>query len=214
MTTEGNIGAGNIGAGNIDATSAASILALWFGEPGSSDFNTERAQWFRRDAAFDSALRERFLPAWEEALANPDGWGTADDAAPDVACARIVLLDQFPRNMFRGDPRSFATDAQALALAERMIARGDDLRLPTPWHRVFCYMPFEHAETLDAQQRAVDLMTALRADTDGRVDVVEWAVRHREVIERFGRFPHRNAVLGRTSTPEELAFLQQPGSSF
>ncbi|MBY4895727.1 DUF924 family protein [Cupriavidus sp. AU9028] len=193
---------------------AATILEQWFGAPDSAEFNTERAQWFRRDAAFDAALRERFLPAWEDALAHPDGWGTGEDAPPDVACARIVLLDQFPRNMFRGDPRSFATDAQALSLAERMVARGDDLRLPTPYHRMFCYMPFEHAESLAAQQLAVERMTALRDDTQGRVDVVEWAVRHQVVIARFGRFPHRNAVLGRPSTPEELAFLQQPGSSF
>lgn len=193
---------------------AARILAFWFGTPDSDEWDQERKAWFTKDPQFDAVLRASFLPTWDTARAGRDDWSHAIDASPEVGCARIVLLDQFPRNMFRGDPRSFATDAQALALATRMVERGDDLRLPTPYHRMFCYMPFEHAESLEAQRRAVELMTALREDTAGRVDVVEWAVRHQAIIERFGRFPHRNALLGRESSPEETAFLQQPGSSF
>lgn len=197
---------------------AARILAFWFGTPDSPDWDRERAMWFTRSEALDARVRAEFLPAWEAAHAGTDGWAAfvegTEQVAPETVCARIVLLDQFPRNMFRGGPRSFATDAPALALARRMVERGDDRRLPTPYHRMFCYMPFEHAEALDAQHAAVELMTALREDTAGRVDVVEWAERHRVVIARFGRFPHRNAVLGRPSTDEEVAFLRQPGSSF
>ncbi|MNL36753.1 hypothetical protein D3C87_1588580 [compost metagenome] len=116
--------------------------------------------------------------------------------------------------MFRGDPRTFATDAQAQALARRMLAQGWDRELPTPWHRMFCYLPFEHAESPEAQDIAVREYITLREDTGGEVDSVEWAVKHQEIIARFGRFPHRNAVLGRASTDDELAFLKQPGSSF
>lgn len=193
---------------------AARILAFWFGTPDSDDWDQERKVWFTKDPEFDALLRDAFLPTWDAARAGRDDWSHAIDASPEVGCARIVLLDQFPRNMFRGDPRSFATDGQALALATRMVERGDDRRLPTPYHRMFCYMPFEHAESLPAQRRAVELMTALRDDTAGRVDVVEWAVRHLEIVERFGRFPHRNAALGRVSTAEEEAFLRLPGSGF
>ncbi|CAG9173625.1 DUF924 domain-containing protein [Cupriavidus respiraculi] len=195
------------------AGTAAQVLGFWFGEPGSAEWDAVRSVWFTKSEAFDAVVRERFLGAWEAAHAGTDGWDETA-ASPQARCARIVLLDQFPRNMFRGDPRSFATDAQALALATRMVESGDDLRQPTPWHRMFCYMPFEHAESAEAQRSAVRLMTALRDDTAGRVDVVEWAVKHQVVIDRFGRFPHRNRVLGRVSTPEEEVFLREPGSSF
>ncbi len=195
------------------AQTAAQVLAFWFGEPGSDEWDAVRPVWFTKSDAFDAIVRERFLRAWEAAHAGTDGWDASAASAP-VKCARIVLLDQFPRNMFRGDPRSFATDGQALALATQMVESGDDLRLPTPLHRMFCYMPFEHAESADAQRTAVRLMTALREETSGRVDVVEWAVKHQVVIDRFGRFPHRNRVLGRVSTAGEEAFLREPGSSF
>jgi uncharacterized protein (DUF924 family) len=195
------------------AETAAQVLTFWFGEPGSADWNVTRSVWFTKSQAFDAIVRERFRPAWEAAHAGTDGWDPTV-ATVQSQCARIVLLDQFPRNMFRGDPRSFATDAQALALATQMVEAGDDLRLPTAFHRMFCYMPFEHAEAADAQREAVRLMTALRDETAGRVDVVEWAVKHQLVIDRFGRFPHRNRVLGRASTAEEEAFLREPGSAF
>jgi uncharacterized protein (DUF924 family) len=195
------------------AATAGQVLAFWFGEPGSAEWDRVRSVWFTKSDAFDATVRERFLSAWEAAHAGTDGWEPAV-ATAQAQCARIVLLDQFPRNMFRGDPRSFATDDQALALATRMVDAGDDLRLPTPFHRMFCYMPFEHAESVEAQRTAVRLMTALRDETQGRVDVVEWAVKHQIVIDRFGRFPHRNRVLGRVSTAQEEAFLREPGSSF
>ncbi|SDD27016.1 Uncharacterized conserved protein, DUF924 family [Cupriavidus sp. YR651] len=190
---------------------AVQLLDFWFGTPGSAIWSVSRREWFAKDDAFDAAICDKFLPLWQAA---DDGAAEGWSATPEGACARIVLLDQFPRNMFRGDPRSFATDGRALELARRMLELGWDRQLPTPWHRMFCYLPFEHAESMDAQDISVRESIALREDSGGTVDAVEWAVKHREIIARFGRFPHRNAVLGRTSTAEELAFLKKPGSSF
>ena len=190
---------------------AQAVLAFWFGLPGSPEWDMSRREWFAKSDDFDASIREQFLPVWQAAH---DGADDDWSVTPEGACARIVLLDQFPRNMFRGDARSFATDARALAVARRMLAEGWDRQLPTPWHRVFCYLPFEHAESLAEQDISVRETTTLRADTAGRVDVVEWAIKHHEIIARFGRFPHRNAVLGRESSAEELAFLKQPGSRF
>jgi len=190
---------------------ARRLLDFWFGAPGSPDWNTDRRAWFVKSADFDAACREAFLPMWEAAAAGePDTWSTS----PEGACARVVLLDQFPRNLFRADPRSFATDAQALALAKHIVATGMDRRMPTPYHRMFCYMPFEHSEALADQDECVRLLGQMREEKVGPDDSLEWAERHRVIIRRFGRFPHRNAVLGRASTPEETAFLAEPGSSF
>lgn len=195
--------------------SAQDVLDFWFGTPGSAIWNTARKEWFTKRDAFDATIRDTFLPTWQAAYEGAHG-GAADDwsSTPEGTCARLILLDQFPRNMFRGDPRTFATDAQAQALARRMLAQGWDRELPTPWHRMFCYLPFEHAESLEAQDIAVRECITLREDTGGAVDSVEWAVKHQEIIARFGRFPHRNAVLGRASSDDELAFLKQPGSAF
>lgn len=198
----------------IDKTmpsTARAVLEFWFGLPGTPEWNGARREWFANSDAFDATIVERFLPVWQRAHD-----GEADDwsVTPEGACARIVLLDQFPRNMFRGDSRSFATDGRALALARSMLEKGWDKQLPTPWHRTFCYLPFEHAESLSDQDISVRETMALREDTRGKVDVVEWAVKHRDIIARFGRFPHRNAVLGRKSTRDEEAFLEQPGSRF
>lgn len=122
--------------------------------------------------------------------------------------AAIIVLDQFPRNMFRDDARAFATDQAALALAKRAISEGTDMRL-APEQRAFIYLPFQHAETRDDQARSIELFTAL-----GNPNNLDFALRHQAIIACFGRFPHRNSVLGRASTAEELAFLQEPGSSF
>lgn len=194
---------------------AQDVLDFWFGTPGSAIWNTARKEWFTKRDAFDATIRDTFLPTWQAAYEGAHD-GAADDwsSTPEGTCARLILLDQFPRNMFRGDPRTFATDAQAQALARWMLAQGWDRELPTPWHRMFCYLPFEHAESPEAQDIAVREYITLREDTGGEVDSVEWAVKHQEIIARFGRFPHRNAVLGRASTDDELAFLKQPGSSF
>lgn len=184
---------------------ARDLLRFWFGpEPVS------RAEWFRKDPAFDEAIRQRFGATLERALAGElDGWA----ATPEGTLALLVLLDQFPRNLFRGQARAFAGDARALALAREAVARGDDRSLH-PVQRPFVYLPFEHAEDRAAQDESIRLFTALAAESPAHADTLHWAHRHREVILRFGRYPHRNAALGRASTPEELAFLAEPGSSF
>lgn len=187
----------------------ATLLGFWF---GSEDKVDER--WFKRSDAFDRAITRRFGTAVRAALAGRlDGWS----AHTDGALALILLLDQFTRNMHRGTPQAFAGDARALALALQLVASGEHLQLP-PLQRWFAYMPLEHAEDAALQQQCVRLFEALagnagphRAALTGALD---YARRHRDVVARFGRFPHRNAILGRASSAEEKAFLLQPGSSF
>jgi uncharacterized protein (DUF924 family) len=174
------------------------ILHFWFHE-------IPREAWFQKDELFDQRLQERFLARHEHVATLP----TLDclvDA--ESAIAAVIALDQFPRNMFRGTPRAFATDAKAFAIADRAIESGFDARLSKD-QRTFLYLPFQHAEDPAVQARAVQLMAGLQ---DAELD--NYAVAHKDIIDRFGRFPHRNAILGRISTPEEIAFLSQPGSSF
>ncbi|MFO1303454.1 MAG: DUF924 family protein [Burkholderiales bacterium] len=188
---------------------ATSVLAFWFGEPGSPGHGKPRVEWFRKDPAFDEAIRRRFGDAVAIALAG--GYG-AWCVSPEGALARILLLDQFTRNIYRGTPRAFAGDARALATAEDAIARGFDLAL-TPNERRFVYMPFEHAEDEAVQHRSLELFAAL-SKALGDDDPLVWARKHAEVIFRFGRYPHRNAILGRASTPDEEAYLREPGAGF
>jgi uncharacterized protein (DUF924 family) len=188
----------------IDAR-PAEVLDFWFGAD-----DVARDAWFRKDAGFDALIRERFGALVEQALAGGlAGW----EATAHDALALLLLLDQFTRNIFRGTPRAFAGDARALAMARAMVARGDDAALP-PLRRVFVYLPFEHAEEAQAQQASLRLFGALAAAHPALASFDDYAHRHAEVIERFGRFPHRNAILGRASTLEELAYLSQPGSGF
>ncbi|TXC66324.1 DUF924 domain-containing protein [Piscinibacter aquaticus] len=182
---------------------ARAVLDFWFGsEPAA------RPEWFRKDPAFDDAIRDRFAVVIEATLA-----GERFGPAPAERLAAIVVLDQFTRNVFRDTPRAFAGDAAALALANQLCERGDDLALPL-WQRAFAYLPFEHAEDLTLQDRAVAAFEALAAEHPDAASMLDYAHRHREVIRRFGRFPHRNEALGRRSTADELAFLGQPGSRF
>jgi uncharacterized protein (DUF924 family) len=166
--------------------------------------------WFKKDAAFDDRIRQRFLPDYERAAA---GDYTPWRSQPRSCLALILLLDQVPRNLFRGDARSYATDAEALAVAEAAIAQGHDQAL-IPVERLFMYLPLEHSEDLARQQRCVQLFETLVKEAPELASTLDYAYRHRDVIARFGRFPHRNHILGRTTTPEEAAFLQQPGSRF
>ena len=201
----------------MTASSFADVLRFWLGAyPLDADamLGAQR-QWFQKDDAFDARLRESFGATIAQARAGRLGhW--ADSA--DGWLALILVLDQFTRNAFRGQPDSFAGDAQALALALAGIERGHDQALP-PMARLFCYLPLEHAEDLALQQRSVALFAALRdapgaeprAFFDGTLD---YARKHQDVIARFGRFPHRNAILERTSTPQEQAYLAQPGAGF
>ena len=159
-------------------------------------------RWFRKDPVFDGALAVRFGAALAAARGGAfDGWAET----PEGALGLVILLDQVSRNIHRGSPLAFAADAKALALAKLWIGRGFHHKLPPPRARWFI-MPFEHAENLDAQRRGVALF-----QTMGLHDEAHWAQVHLEIIARFGRFPHRNAILGRESTPEELAFLRSGG---
>jgi len=181
------------------------VLDFWFGAPGSVQHGKPRVEWFKKSDAFDVQIRERFLPVYEQVQDGAlDHWRSS----PLTLLAQIIVLDQFPRNMFRDTPRAFATDARALDAAHRMTEQGWDLRLNAV-ERQFVYLPFEHAEDLEAQRTCMRLFKSL-----GNADLLEWARKHYVIIERFGRFPHRNAALGRASTPEEAEFLKQPGSGF
>jgi uncharacterized protein (DUF924 family) len=178
--------------------SAEEVLGFWFAPGGEG-------RWFKPDPAFDAEIRRRFAPLVEEAGAGRlDGWG----ATPDGAVALCLLLDQFPRNIWRGTPRAFAHDPAARRVAGAALAAGHDARLPPP-RRLFLYLPFEHSEDPADQDRSCALIAGL-----GDAEWLDYARRHRDVVARFGRFPHRNAILGRASTAEEARFLQQPGSSF
>ena len=185
------------------------VLDFWFGPAGSPEYGRPRVAWFKKSDAFDASIRARFLDLHHRAA---DGQLRPWRAAPGSLLALIVVFDQFPRNLFRGTSRAFSTDAQALAAAQLAVARGFD-RLLLPVQRWFAYLPFVHAEDLAVQRRCIELFESLRGDPDS-ADSIDYARRHCEIIARFGRFPHRNAVLERISTPKEIEFLQQPGSGF
>ncbi|WP_409970223.1 DUF924 family protein [Piscinibacter sp.] len=186
------------------------VLDFWFGAAGSAERGKARAAWFRKDPAFDALIAGRFGAQIEQALAG----GLREwEAEPGSALARILLLDQFTRNVFRDTPRAFEGDALALPAARRMVARGHDLAL-APFERSFVYLPFEHAEDMAAQDEAVRLFERLAAASPECADMLPYSHRHRDIVARFGRFPHRNAILGRASTAEEAEFLLQPGSGF
>jgi uncharacterized protein (DUF924 family) len=193
-----------------EAAEARAVLDFWFGAPDSEGFGSDRKAWFAKDDAFDTSIRTRFGALIERALRGElETWA----ALPSSALAQILLLDQFTRNAFRGTARAFAGDARALAAASRMVGSRQDETL-APFMRAFVYLPFEHAEGLAMQDEAVRLFGRLASEAPEQANSLDYAHRHRAIIERFGRFPHRNEQLGRQSTAEELAFLQQPGSSF
>jgi len=190
---------------------AQEVLDFWFLPPSNAGHGKQRAEWFRKDDAFDAAIRERFGAVIDHAIAG--GLREWDEQGPRGVLARILVLDQFTRNAYRETPESFAGDALALSAARQLVESGAYLDL-SPWERSFIYMPFEHAEDARMQEQAVDLFTELAAAHEGFGASLDYAHRHRGVIARFGRFPHRNAILGRASTPEELDYLSQPGSGF
>ena len=181
------------------------ILDFWFGAPGEPGHGEDREIWFKPNLDFDADIRRRFSSDYTDAAA-----GRREDwlREPGACLAYILLLDQFPRHIFRGDRRAWATDAKARAASELALARGFDAAL-APNARKFLYMPYMHSELISDQRRSVSLFRSV-----GDEVAMTAALRHLEIIERFGRFPHRNAVLGRRSTPEEEAFLLEPNSSF
>lgn len=194
-----------------------SVLTFWFGDldgQGRAD-EAHAGRWWKKDAAFDRKVRERFGDLHEAILhGEHDAWLDS----PRGRLAYIIVLDQFSRNMFRDTGEMFAYDDLALRVAVEGIERGMERALAHD-ERSFYYLPLMHDENLDTQERCVDLFAAWRDELEGelrsRVEYsLDFAVRHRDIVRRFGRFPHRNALLGRASTPEELEFLTKPGSSF
>lgn len=174
------------------------VLRFWFAE-------LPKEQWFASADKLDEQIRSRFLEVHGMVAAAPEDTLVAD---PQTALAAVIVLDQFSRNMFRGTPNAFENDAKALAIAEAAIGKGFAEALGGD-ERLFLYLPFEHHEGVEAQTRCVELMSAL-----GDPELTQYAQAHKDIIDRFGRFPHRNAILGRRSTEEELKFLEGPGSSF
>jgi uncharacterized protein (DUF924 family) len=184
------------------------ILDFWFAPRGSAEHGRTRELWFRKDAAVDQSIRARFGAAVETALAGGFGeWTT-----PRGALARVLLLDQFTRNIYRQTPRAFAGDILALGISRAAVANRDDQALMAV-ERWFLYMPFEHAEDPAAQETSLQLFARLRDET-GLFEPVMWAERHAAVIRRFGRYPHRNGILGRESTAEEIEYLATDGRGF
>lgn len=186
------------------------VIDFWFLPADDPGHGRYRPEWFRKDPAFDDSIRERFGASVAAALS-----GAPCAAGDEDVLARILLLDQFTRNIFRNTARAFAGDALALRLAESLVGAGRDKNL-APWQRCFAYLPFEHGESLLDQERSVALFDGLRREMQDPAfdNVYDYALKHREVIARFGRFPHRNAILDRESTPDEADFLRQPGSAF
>ena len=192
-----------------DAGRAAALIDFWFGPPGSPDRERPRAVWFEPQAAFDAALRRHFERDHRRAVA---GEHNAWCAAPETCLALVLLLDQLPRNLYRGTPQAFASDALARAVARHAVGQGFDRTVAPVW-RWFFYLPFQHSEDLVDQGVSLKLHAALPEDDD-KAQAFLYAQRHYDVIARFGRFPHRNRILGRASTAEEEVFLREPGSAF
>jgi uncharacterized protein (DUF924 family) len=181
-------------------TTIDEVLDFWFSEQ-------TRPRWWDKDEGFDAEVTRRFEAVHKDAAAGKLAeW----ERTPEGALALIVSLDQFPRNMYRGTPRAFATDDKARAAATAAIDRGHDLAFDDADHRMFFYLPLEHSERIEDQDRCVTLVR----ERCGDGDYPKYAEAHRDVIRRFGRFPHRNAILGRRNTPEEEAYLSEPGAGF
>ena len=198
--------------------SAEEILRFWFGEPAAdtADVDALMKRWFSADRALDAITRDRFGPAMTEAAASRLGdW----EARPRGRLALILLLDQFPRNAFRGTAAAFAQDSMALDQTMEGIAAAQDQELQ-PLERLFFYMPMQHSESVSTQNRSVETFDELvrSAPTDAMADVLtnsaDHARQHRDIIAEFGRFPHRNAILGRISTEAEMRYLEQGGATF
>jgi uncharacterized protein (DUF924 family) len=196
---------GEVPKSNMNAASRAeSILHFWFAPEAGSEADTNLSRWFFPTPEFDRLCTTRFLTSYEDAAhGRLEDWKNE----PRSCLALILLLDQFPRNMFRGTARAFATDAKARELCRRAVAAGFDREL-SPIMRMFLYLPLEHSENLEDQVESVRLNCALVAETPGHAEILEQAEQHLEIIRRFGRFPGRNHALVRQSTQEEIDFLK------
>jgi uncharacterized protein (DUF924 family) len=185
------------------------ILNFWFEDPQTENYGKPRAEWFTKNTDFDQLINQQFFHLYQEAKSQKlNHWQNS----PQGCLALILLLDQFPRNLFRNNPQAFATDDQALTIAKYTIDQCFDQQL-LPVQRWFIYLPFEHSENLEDQQYCLKLFASLKNDPHSQ-NVLEFAQQHFNIIAQFGRFPHRNQILGRVSTPAEIEFLKQPHSSF
>lgn len=194
---------------DAEQSEITALIDFWFGPPDLAERFKPHAAWFKLDPEFDEALRRRFQPLQRRAAAG----GCADWALKAEPClALILLLDQLPRNLYRGQAEAFATDAMAREAAQKALSRGFDRSLPSAW-RQFIYLPFEHSENLADQEMSVALFKTLAHDP-AMASGVDYALRHYAIIARFGRFPHRNRALGRASSAAEEEFLKEPNSSF
>ncbi|MFK7966407.1 MAG: DUF924 family protein [Burkholderiaceae bacterium] len=196
----------------MSAFSPEAILEFWFLPPDDAGFGKKRAEWFTKSASFDQTCRALFEPAVQAGMNGELNHWAADDASAESFLALILLLDQITRNIYRDDARMVAGDTIALLTARKLVASGKDENL-LPVQRAFAYLPFEHSENLAMQHESLRLFKQLDA-FDETKDMFIYAEKHAVIIERFGRFPHRNDLLGRTSSPEEIEFLTQPGSRF
>jgi uncharacterized protein (DUF924 family) len=193
------------------------VLDFWFGKLDARGVAAEAKSraWFEKNEAFDREIEARFGALHAEiARGEHDDWLSSTRGA----LAMVIVLDQFSRNMFRNTKQMYDFDARALEIAKDLVERGEDRKLAFS-ERAFVYLPFMHSEDLVDQERCVELFQAFRDEHSGKLYDqcqynLDYAIRHRDIVRRFGRFPHRNAILGRESTPEEIEFLKQPGSSF
>ena len=185
------------------------VLNFWFGNPEDADYGKPRKFWFIKSLDTDKQIKSRFETTYQAAARGElNDWRTSA-----LSClALIIVLDQFPRNLYRGKPQSFATDRMALEMANYALEQNYDRQL-LPVQRWFIYLPLEHSENLADQKRSLQLFSSLKDDPDSE-STIDYAQKHLDIIKRFGRFPHRNEILGRESTPEEIEFLKQPGSRF
>lgn len=196
------------------------VLMFWFGSSETTgsrmgEMPAKSTQWFQSSPAFDEAIASHFGDLLEPGRSGAlDHW----QGTPEGSLALVILLDQFPRNIFRGKPESFAYDAKALSVAQAAVTRGDDQRLPLVM-RTFFYLPFEHSEDPQMQERCLELAHALPKDNNAGIEAyrqsfLQFAQIHRDLIQRFGRFPHRNAILGRAPTEAEEKYLADGGQTF
>ncbi len=181
---------------------ASIILNFWFGEPGSSSYGQYKDFWFQSTPELDQQIRTQFEPVYKKAV---KGELDALSQTPEDSLALVILLDQFPRNMYRGTPQAFASDPKALEVATEALKKKFDQDL-LPLQKMFLYLPFEHSEDIKNQEKSVTLFKAL-----GDEAVLKYAIEHRDIIAQFGRFPHRNAILGRENTLKEINFLETGG---
>ncbi|MEQ9434555.1 DUF924 family protein [Hyphomonas sp.] len=195
------------------------VIAFWIGDAASSaeEAGVRNKMWFAKSEDIDAEIRAKFLPLLETLAAGPlaDDWA---ERGTSERLAAIIVLDQFSRNLFRGSPRAFSQDALALRLCKEGLSLREDLTLSEA-ERIFFYLPLEHSEDIGDQTRAVEMFSALVKDARSAFRqlaeaTLEYAYAHKAVIEQFGRFPHRNAVLARETTPQEAAYLAKPGSGF